>query len=241
MKLFYGSVLWILNSECYNDCKFAIFSDSLSALTSIKRSYCQSRPTLLNDLLYYISKLNSNQIRFIWIPSHIDLAGNDSADTLAKEGLNIDHINSTNYLELQEIFILIKLHIVNKWQLEYSNDNRGHFYKSICPILSTDIKYLEPYRHKEVQISRLRLGVANTNQRLFVIKRHFNGLCDTCQIRETIHHLLLECVKEDISELLRNKCQLYKHEISIKTLLTVNLFQNEVYRLVKIINKGKIL
>ena len=99
----------------------------------------------------------------------------------------------------------------------------------------------------------MRLGVANTNQRLFVIKRHLNGLCDTCQImhlnglcdtcqiRETIHHLLLDCVKEDISELLRNKCQLYKHEISIKTLLTVNLFQNEVYRLVKIINNGKIL
>src|ERR1043165_7334838 len=131
--------------------------------------------------------------------------------------------------------------IVSKWQLEYSNDNRGQFYKSICLIVSTDIKYLEPYRHKEVQISRLRLGVANTNQRLFVIKRHLNGLCDTCQIRETIHHLLLDCVKEDISELLTNKCQLYKHEISIKTLLTVNLFQNEVYRLVKIINNGKIL
>ena len=235
------TVLWILNSECYNNCKFAIFSDSLSALTSIKRSYCQSRPTLLNDLLYHISKLNSNQIRFIWIPSHIDLSGNDRADTLAKEGLTIDHINSTNYLELQEMFTLIKLYIINKWQLEYSNDNRGHFYKSICPIVSTDIKYLEPYRHKEVQISRLRLGVANTNQRLFIIKRHDDGLCDTCKVKETIHHLLLDCKKEDISEVLRNKCQLYKHEISVKTLLTVNLFQNEVYRLVKIINNGKIL
>ena len=235
------TVLWILNSECYNNCKFAIFSDSLSVLTSIKRSYCQSRPTLLNDLLYHISKLNSNQIRFIWIPSHIDVAGNDRADTLAKEALTIDHINSINYLELHEIFTLIKLYIINKWQIEYSNDSRGHFYKSICPIVSTDIKYLEPYRHKEVQISRLRLGVANTNQRLFIIKRHDDGLCDTCKVRETIHHLLLDCKKEDISEVLRNKCQLYKHEVSVKTLLTVNLFQNEVYRLVKIINKGKIL
>ena len=100
---------------------------------------------------------------------------------------------------------------------------------------------LEPDRHMEVHISRLRLGVANTNQRLFIIKRHDDGLCDTCKVRETIHHLLLDCKKEDISEVLRNKCQLYKHDISIKTLLTVNLFQNEVYRLVKIINNGKIL
>jgi len=65
------------------------------------------------------------------IPSHID---NDRADTLAKEALTIDHINSNNYLQLQEIFTLINLYIVNKWQIEYSNDNRGHFYKSICPV-----------------------------------------------------------------------------------------------------------
>ena len=66
-------------------------------------------------------------------------------------------------------------------------------------------------------------------------------LSHACNVRETIRHLLIECKKEDISEVLRNKCQLYKHDISIKTLLTINLFQNEVYRLVKIINKGNIL
>ena len=45
--------------------------------------------------------------------------------------------------------------------------------------MSTDIKYVEAYnRHKEVQISRLRLGEANTNHRLFILKRHVNGLCN---------------------------------------------------------------
>ena len=41
--------------------------------------------------------------------------------------------------------------------------------------------------------------------------------------------------------LLRNKCQLYKDEMSIKTLLTVNVFQNEVYRLLCLITNGRIL
>jgi hypothetical protein len=41
--------------------------------------------------------------------------------------------------------------------------------------------------------------------------------------------------------LLRNKCQLYKDEMSIKTLLTVNVFQNEVYRLVSLVTGGRIL
>jgi len=141
-------------------------------------------------------------------------------------------LNSTDYLEFEELFTLIKTYIISKWQLEYNNNNKGHFCKSVCPIVSTDIKYVEAYRHKEVQISRLRLGVANTNHRLFILKRHVNGLCNKCQVKETIHHLLLECNKEDISGILRNKCQLYTDELSIKTLLSVNLYQNEVYRLV---------
>ena len=79
------------------------------------------------------------------------------------------------------------------------------------------------------------------HHRLFILKRHLNGLCNKCQVKETIHHLLLECNKEDISELLRTKCQLYKDEFSMKTLLSVNLYQNEVYRFVSVINNGRIL
>ena len=90
---------------------------------------------------------------------------------------------------------------------------------------------------------RLRLGIANTINRLFILKRHLNGLCNKCQVKETIHHLLLECNKEDISELLRNKCQLYKDEFSMKTLLSVNLglYQNDVYRLISMITNGRML
>ena len=43
------------------------------------------------------------------------------------------------------------------------------------------------------------------------------GLCNIYQVKETIHHLLLECYKEDISKSLRNKCQLYNDDFSIKT------------------------
>jgi hypothetical protein len=169
------------------------------------------------------------------------LSGNDRADSLAKEALSIDHINSTNILEFQEIVTLIKRYILDRWQTEYDSDVKGHFYKSICSTVGTDIKYFEPYRHKEVQISRLRLGVANTNQRLFIIKRHSSGLCDACNVKETIHHILIECKKENISKSLKNTCQIYKDEVSVKNLLTVNLYQNQVYRLIKLITKGRIL
>jgi len=69
--------------------KFAIFSDSLSVLTSIKESCSQSRHAFLNNLLSHLNNLDSNQINFIWIPNHIDVIGNDKADALAKEALSI--------------------------------------------------------------------------------------------------------------------------------------------------------
>ena len=56
----------------------------------IKESCCRSRPTLLNDLLSHLNKLESNPIQIIWIPSHIDVTGNDRADALAKEALSSD-------------------------------------------------------------------------------------------------------------------------------------------------------
>ena len=91
------------------------------------------------------------------------MEGNDRADALAKEVLSIDYVNSTDYLEFEELFTLIKMYIIiiNKWQLEYNNNNIGHFYKYVCPIVRTDINYVKAYRHKEVQISRLRLPITD--------------------------------------------------------------------------------
>src|SRR6218665_2363012 len=91
--------------------------------TSIKESCSQYRPTLLNDLVCHLNNLDSNQIKFIWIPSHIAVIGNDRADALAKEALSIGYVNSTDYLEFEELFTLIKMYIINKWQLEYYNND----------------------------------------------------------------------------------------------------------------------
>src|SRR6218665_2047463 len=70
--------------------------------------------------------------------------------------LNIPNINSTNYLELSEIFSIIKSHVINEWQRNYDNDSKDRHYKCICPEVNTSIKFADMDRRKKVQISRLR-------------------------------------------------------------------------------------
>src|SRR6218665_2357056 len=57
---------------------------------------------------------------------------NERADALAKQSLNMPDINSTNYLELPEVFSLIKSHVISEWQRNYDNNSKGQHYKCIC-------------------------------------------------------------------------------------------------------------
>src|SRR5688572_11668958 len=86
-----------------------------------------------------------------------------------------------------------------------------------------------------------RLSVAITNKRLFQMRKHPTGFCDTCEVTESIEHILLECNKENISTILKEKCNSYKSEFNLKSLLDTGCLQSTVYNLIKIINKGKIL
>jgi ribonuclease HI len=235
------AVTWIMNNEDNEDDQYLIISDSLSVLTSIKLNISKCRPQLFNELVILLSKLDPNKVTMIWSPSHIDLAGNDRADRLAKEGLSLENISSTNYLEIEEMNAKIKPYIINKWQIEYNNTYRGHFHKSICPTVNTDIKYSDSNRITEVQISRFRLGVANTNYRLYLMGKHPTGLCDTCQIKGDLDHLLLKCTKDNISTILQNQCLMYKLDFDLKTLLGVGCLQNSLYNAVKLVSKGKLL
>ena len=195
----------------------------------------------MQETFQAFNQIKISKVLLIWIPSHVNILGNERADSLAKQSLSMSTVNSTNYLELQEVFSIIKSHVINEWQCYYDDDPKGHHYKVICPVVNTEIKYFDPNRKKEVQISRLRLGKVNLNERLLIMKKHKDGLCNLCKVTENINHVLLDCKKENISNILRDKCVLYKEEFSTKTLLGIGFMQSEVYRLVSLINKGKVV
>src|SRR6218665_31366 len=184
---------WISENETKALKNFAIFSDSLSVLIFLKNSFSESRPNLLQETIQTFNEIRISKVHLIWIPSHVNILGNERADALAKMSLNMSDINSTNYLELPEVFSIIKSHVINEWQRNYDNDSKGQHYKCICPEVNTSIKFADMDRRKEVQISRLRLGKVNLNERLLLMKKHENGLCSFWKVRENINHLLLDC------------------------------------------------
>ena len=106
--------------------------------------------------------------------------------------------------------------------------------------MNTNIKFIVMNKRKEVQISRLRLEIANLNERLLLMKKHENGLCSLCKVRENIKHLLLDCNKENISNISRDTCVAYKMDFNIKNLLDVGCTQSIVYRLLSLITNGKL-
>jgi len=163
------------------------------------------------------------------------------ADTLAKKGLEISVINSTNYLELKEIYSLIRNYVINKWQIEYNLESKGRFYKSIQPLVSTNIKFIDSPRKREVQITRLRMGHILSNTWLKHIGKSLTDLCAECQVPDTIHHILIACKKHDISKLIFEKCAKKKVECTVENILSIPDIYLEVYSILMIITNGKIM
>src|SRR6218665_1936893 len=80
---------WISENETQELKNLAIFSDSLSVLTSFKNSFSESRPTLLQETIQAFNEIRISKVHLIWIPSHVNILGNERADSLAKMSLNI--------------------------------------------------------------------------------------------------------------------------------------------------------
>src|ERR1043165_6047672 len=91
--------------------------------------------------IYKTDKINqiSNNITFIWIPSHIGIEGDEEADRLAKKALSNPEINITISLEYKDTYTHIDKYILNKWQQQYTHCKEGRFYPDIEPQVSEKI------------------------------------------------------------------------------------------------------
>lgn len=83
-----------------------ILTDSLSAVYALQKTYHLDNVHLLTTILFKLTQLENQgkSITFRWIPSHVNILGNDLADLAAKQSLNQDHTTgvSTSLSQLKK-------------------------------------------------------------------------------------------------------------------------------------------
>ena len=99
----YLALSWIKDLKPY---RAVIFSDSLSAIQSLQNIRQQiNNSSIIKEIALIITELhyNLNIVTFTWIPSHIDIKGNDKVDNLAKSTCKINQIQLPISLNKNEI------------------------------------------------------------------------------------------------------------------------------------------
>ena len=183
------AVLLALNIIEQASCKlFLILSDSLSCLKAIENRKVQN-PLILEILEFLHQLLRLDYcITFVWVPSHIGIAGNTAADATAKAALCLQVSNSK--VPYSDFKPLITAHANKMWQQLWDTEINNKLHK-IQPIIKPSNLYKLP-RRDEVIIHRLRLGHTHLTHS-YLLKRELPPVCESCQLPLTVEHILLSC------------------------------------------------
>ena len=121
----------------------------------------------------------------MWIPSHVNLKGNERADQAANKGREQQSIGRKIGLSPSEIKSISKNYALQSWQKLWddSNEKTTKEFRKIVPKINTKIAH--DLANKS--INRLRI-----NRPVFrIIDR--KSACPTCNLLLTVDHVLLAC------------------------------------------------
>ena len=173
--------------HCPYSAKVVICTDSLSAAQALQ-SNDASRPDIVQQIIRLSQRIKSSfniAVTLLWIPSHVNIAGNGKADLLAKKALNRPNIDCDIGLGKTELESLIvkrqQIKRNRQWQhLQF--DSVKHTREIVPSLLNFNISLGNQYE------KRNRLLV---NAPRFLSKGPIN--CDFCEVNKTVKHVLLEC------------------------------------------------
>ena len=169
--------------------KFIIFVDSLSVLQSLKNMKLEN-PLILQILEHNHQLFTNNKlIIYCWIPSHVNILGNEKADKAAKAALEKEV--TPLLLPYTDMYVNIRQYIKQQWQNEWNNQSDNKLY-SVQPLVGSSQPKLALIRDDMV-IRRARIGHTKLTHGYLMDKNAQPPMCDSCQQRITVRHILIEC------------------------------------------------
>ena len=170
-----------------------IFSDALSVLQAVE-SENNKRPIIRKMMTNISEMINVHGVDIFiqWIPSHVNIPGNERADTLAKQGAKCPQDDTCASMDTaKQIIKRTKREI---WMKEWSESDKGRaiFEHMSTPMKNDEINALK--RQEQVNIFRLRSKHVPLNAHLKRIGVLTSSECPLCQVpEETVEHHLFLC------------------------------------------------
>ncbi|XP_074034247.1 uncharacterized protein [Leptinotarsa decemlineata] len=103
--------------------KFLIVTDSLNALETITQLYTNHLILLRIKQSLHLLHQKHICIRFMWVPSHMGIVGNERADKLAKEAVTNPLTDTVLLAVHTDLKSLYKQTIINSWQSQWNSSS----------------------------------------------------------------------------------------------------------------------
>ena len=170
--------------------KFTIFIDSTSVIKSLQE-YNPSHP-LVVKIKNKIHQMADYELSFCWVPSHVNIIGNEIADAAAKEA-SLEGPNPTEPLPVNDIYPSLKSYVLGKWQSVWNTLDPPTKLHSIKPLLhSNPSENILLNRKEQIILSRLRIGHTRLTHG-YLMSNTQPPICQRCGTQITVKHIFAEC------------------------------------------------
>ena len=205
--------------------QFIIYSDSLSVLRSLKN--LDHRNPLIQQIHRKYNYLSAfKEIVFCWLPSHINIPGNELADLEAISALSLSITN----LKIPHCDFKLNIHkfVINKCQSIWEKQTENKLYE-LKPNFNSKCSFLHINRHDQTKI--IQCGIGHTRlTHSYLLSNKQRPFCVSCNEPFTVKHFLISCI--DFHHI-RTK---YFNAKTVKELFNVSSVDKIVNYLLKEIN-----
>lgn len=198
-----------------------ILTDSKTACNMIAKQENAKTNHLIWEIYQWYQKIQTQkgQVTIQWIPSHVQIKGNELADQLANQKTETTQDNFET-LTLGDAILLAKEEIWNSWREQYKqtsqNKGKAHYEFAKEPGKQPWFKNLQLKTEEIVTLTRIRSNHCMTKDRKHGWGWEPDDKCDVCHVTENLEHILYHCNKYTTE---RAKHKVLKNKKPLKDIL----------------------